>query len=303
MTKHTSYATVVTSHRSNILIEDEQGNLLNCPVTKKSKSLVCGDRITFLANADQSVTLQTLLPRKNLLERHSYKQKPKPLAANLDQIIIVNSVPPGIDTDLIDRYLVAAQLLEIKPLLVFNKQDLLDPQHLQDTQSHCTHYAELGYQTIWTSTETMFGLDDLQDQLSDRTNVLVGKSGVGKSSLIQSLIPDLDIRIGAISEASGQGRHTTTQTILYRLAHGGALIDSPGVRQFGLWQISQQQAAYGYIEFQSYVEECRFSNCTHTKEPGCAVLVAVAAGKISQRRLKSYYKLLDALNRNATLSP
>jgi ribosome biogenesis GTPase len=175
---------------------------------------------------------------------------------------------------------------------VVNKSDLLDTESRAKLEQRLAIYEQIGYSLLFISTRTTDGLRDLHQQLKSHTSILVGQSGVGKSSLVQALLPDLDIRIGALSQVTGLGRHTTTVTTLYHLPDGGDLIDSPGVRDFSLSPVPVDQLAQGFREFKAYLGQCRFHNCRHASEPGCAVQDAVRSGAINQRRLANYKELV-----------
>ena len=198
---------------------------------------------------------------------------------------------PAHDAFLIDRYLVAAELAGATPLVVINKSDLLDPRVADMPTDDLRGYADIGYGILLMSARENTGIDKLAQALVNRTSILVGQSGVGKSSLIKRLLPERDIQIGRLSDASGQGRHTTTATTLYHLPQGGDLIDSPGVRDFRLGETTPADLARGFREFRPYLGLCRFQDCRHQSEPGCAVKAAMRKGMISERRLTSYTRL------------
>ena len=223
----------------------------------------------------------------------------RPLAANIDQIMIVAAPEPVPEPFLIDKYTVAAELAETKPVLVINKADLLDAAARSELKSTLADYVNAGYPVIYTSARENTGLEQLADRLAGKASILVGQSGVGKSSLIKRLLPELDIAIGRLSAASGQGRHTTTTTTLYHLPHGGDLIDSPGVRDFRLGQVDADALAAGFREFRPHLGHCRFNNCRHVSEPDCAIIAAATQGEISARRLDSYRRLLETGGRQS----
>jgi ribosome biogenesis GTPase / thiamine phosphate phosphatase len=227
-----------------------------------------------------------------VLQRADSANRTRALAANIDQILIVAAPHPAPDAFLIDRYLVAAELAGATPLVVLNKSDLDIPQSAVAPGGDLREYAALGYGTLLTSARMNTGIDDLAQALVNRTSILVGQSGVGKSSLIKRLLPELDIQIGKISEASGQGRHTTTTTTLYHLQQGGDLIDSPGVRDFKLGETAAADLSRGFREFRPYLGLCRFQDCRHLSEPGCAVKEAMHEGAVSERRMASYAELV-----------
>jgi ribosome biogenesis GTPase len=218
-------------------------------------------------------------------------------------MVVVAAVQPTLDEYLIDKYLAAAELAGITPLLVINKSDLLAATAGESIARYIEEYAGIGYTTLLTSALTGTGIGPLTECLTARNGILVGQSGVGKSSLIKRLLPDLEITIGRLSQASGQGRHTTTTTTLYRLLHGGKLIDSPGVRDFRLGRVTQGELARGFREFHPWAGHCKFHNCRHLGEPGCALAAAAGDGRISERRLESYRQLAAQCERGGRVRP
>ena len=206
-------------------------------------------------------------------------------------MIVVVAPKPALDPYMIDRYLAAGALLEIPAIILFNKTDLLTPDESDDLERVLKGYSEIGYPVLRTSVKRHTGLTALADTLRGHVGVVVGQSGTGKSSLLKALVPDAEIRIGEISQATDEGRHTTTVSALYHLPGGGDLIDSPGVRGFQLWAMPARELAGGFVEFQAYRGQCRFSDCSHLHEPGCRIMAAVEAGEISSRRYESYRTL------------
>ena len=205
---------------------------------------------------------------------------------------MVCSLVPRPNSYLIDRYLVAAENLPATPVIVINKIDLLDEENEHVVNDINTIYDTIGYRVVETSALRSTGLDELQAMLAGSTSILVGLSGVGKSSLVKDLLPDIDIRIGEISEASREGKHTTTVSTLYALPTGGYLIDSPGVRDFSPVNLDKEQIMNGFIELRPYRGMCKFANCSHTNEPGCAITEALEKGEINPRRVNSFRKML-----------
>jgi len=283
---------VIAQYGANLDIEDSQGKTWHCVSRRNLPRLVCGDNIIWQTAGQNINIVIDRLPRSSLLARPDYNNQLKPVAANVDQIFVVIAIKPGFDEDLINRYLVASQLTDIPALIIVNKADLLDKSSEKLVSQRLHNYEKIGYKTIYTSTEEQLGLNTLLPELKNKTSIFVGQSGVGKSSLINTLIPALDIRVGALSIASGLGKHTTTASILYRLNSEGYLIDSPGIREFGLGHIDQRQIAAGFIEFQPYLGQCKFSNCTHIVEPHCAIISALEADLISRKRYESYKRIL-----------
>ena len=215
----------------------------------------------------------------------------KPLAANVSLMVIVIALQPAPSLELLDRYLVAAELLAIRPLILLNKSDLLDKRR-HPLREFMNVYKGLGYDVLEISVEQHKGFKPLIKQLKDNTSIFVGQSGVGKSSLIASLLPAEDIRIGELSDASGLGKHTTSTPRLYHFPEGGHIIDSPGVRSFALWHAEPAAIFSGFREFRPYQGQCKFRDCKHLNEPDCALLDAVDAGDINEVRFENYHKII-----------
>ena len=284
---------VITHFGQTSLVEDEEGALHRCVARQNLGAIVCGDRVVWQATLSGDGVIIAVHPRRSALKKPGFGGKLKIMAANIDQIVIVSALHPEPNAYLIDRYLVAAELLPAEPVILINKVDLLDEQNRPLLQQLREEYQALGYTLIEASKHQTHGMDSLQTQLRGKTSILVGLSGVGKSSLIKSLLPDLDIRIGALSEASGEGTHTTTASRLYHLPCGGALIDSPGVRDFGLWSSTADEILYGFRELRPFIGHCRFSNCQHQNEPDCAIQNALAEGFISPQRFEHYRRMVE----------
>jgi len=284
---------VLVNYSKSVLVEDDTGSVYRCSTRRNLPQVVSGDRVTWEPVGAQEGVINAIEPRNTVLQRADSANRIRVLAANIDQILIVAAPHPVHDVFLIDRYLVAAELAGATPLLVVNKSDLLDPRAAGTSGDDLKEYAAIGYVTLMTSARENVGIDDLAQALANRTSILVGQSGVGKSSLINRLLPELDILIGKLSDASGKGCHTTTTTTLYHLSHGGDLIDSPGVRDFRLGETAPADLARGFREFRPYLGLCRFQDCRHLSEPGCAVKEALRKGVISERRLASYAQLAN----------
>ncbi len=282
---------IISNFGQRLIVEDEQQQLFRCVARQNLGALVCGDRVIWQQAGDGEGVIVALEPRKSLLQKPGFGGKLKPMAANIDQIVIVSSLQPEPNAYLIDRYLVAAENLPAAPIILLNKIDLLSEENRQQIARLEAEYQHLGYPIIRASNVSDEGFDELHEQLKNKTSIFVGLSGVGKSSLIMHLLPEHDIRIGDLSSATGEGRHTTTSSMLYHLDCGGQLIDSPGVRDFGLWNSSADDILYGFKELRPFIGHCKFSNCSHQHEPGCAILAARDAGKISPQRFQHYQKM------------
>ena len=298
---------VVSNYGQTMDIEDQAGNIHRCTARKKIDTMVCGDRVLWLDAGGDAGVVVALQPRQTLLVRPDSRGALKPIAANVDQLFVVTApltrnAPGGapeqelLDTALIDRYLVAAELSRIQALIVINKIDLLNPDALARAKLLMDIYQDIGYKVLFTSTKQERGADELIAALKEHVSVFCGPSGVGKSSLVKAVLPDQEIRVGEISAATGGGRHTTTLATLYHLPRGGSLIDSPGVRDFGLWHVGAAQVAQGFVEFQRHAADCRFADCCHLAEPGCAVQQAAQKEQISAIRLASYRRIVASLH-------
>lgn len=270
------------------------GERFRCYLRANLPPLVTGDRVVWRPGSQGLGIIVAQLPRHSELCRPDMHGQLKPVAANIDQILIMFAPLPEPHANLIDRYLVAACHAGIKPVLLLNKADLLDGSGGKAKQLMQT-YSQLGYQVLLLSACSGLGMDELQKLLHQRTSVVVGQSGVGKSSLVNRLLPDADTAVGSLSELAGKGRHTTTTARLFHFPQGGSLIDSPGIREFGLAHVGLDDIEAGFIEFHEHLGRCRFRDCSHEQEPGCALLAAVEQGQISQDRFTSFKMLVKGL--------
>lgn len=276
---------------------DDKGKIHQCVSRANIKSLVAGDQIVWCAGSDLTGVIESRLPRENLLERPDNFGKLKPVAANIDQILIVVACEPAPQPNLIDRYLVAAELMEIDPIIVLNKADLLDEYNTEIIQSTLDIYRELDYPVIQIacSRHQEAQLNDLPEHINNKTSIVVGQSGVGKSSLINKLLPDAQLRVGGLSELTREGTHTTSMAKLFHLPDGGQLIDSPGIRDFSLWHINHQQLQQGFREIAALLGHCKFRDCKHETEPGCAIIAAAEEYLIDPERFESYERIKLAI--------
>lgn len=280
-------------------VQDNEGNTVRCHIRRTIESVVCGDEVLFARSEvpDENIggVIEIVQDRRTVLTRPDFYDGVKPIAANIDQIIVVSSVKPELSLNIIDRYLVACEDTDIKPLLVLNKVELLSDEERSDVVASLAIYEELGYELLLTSCKSGEGIASLHERLRDKTSVFVGQSGVGKSSIINQVLPDADELVGEISENSGLGTHTTTAAKLLPIPSGGDLIDSPGVREFALWHLPVERITWGFIEFRDYLGGCKFRDCKHLNDPGCIIREAVEEGKISQSRYDNYHKIIAAM--------
>lgn len=276
---------------AHVEVEATDGEIFRCHLRQHLPDPVAGDRVIWREGTNQSGVVVAIEPRQSELVRQDRDNQLKPIAANISQMIIVLAPEPPPSSLQVDKFLIAAELLHIQPIIMFNKADISTAQELYKEFKDI--YQPLGYDIVLVSAKQQQGLRELEALLQQQTSIFVGQSGVGKSSLLQALIPALDIEIGALSEQSGLGTHTTTTARLYHGDYGGDVIDSPGVRQFSLWPISRQELIAGYREFAPYAEHCHYRNCHHDHETQCAVKQAVKNGTISETRYLNYLSLLQ----------
>jgi ribosome biogenesis GTPase len=285
-------ARVIANHGAELLLKDADGSRLSVTGKRKHGLIVVGDEVA-LKGDGASVQIDELLDRDTTLARTDRNGVAKPLAANVTQLVIVCAPLPAFDLLLIDQYLVAASAIGVGAVLVVNKVDLLtnESQPMADTVNRL--YRDIGTTVLNCSAQQPDTIAPLRRALQDQVSILVGQSGVGKSTLLTSLVDDPDIRTGAISEQSGLGRHTTTVAVWYDLRDGGAIIDSAGVRQFGLDHLQAVDIQSGFREIATAAVDCRFNDCMHLQEPGCAVREQLDQQRIHASRFNNFCKLRD----------
>ncbi len=282
--------TVIAAHGRHYLIELDDGGTLPCFPRGKKSELACGDRVVVLRSSDSQGVIDATQPRRSLLYR-SNEFRQKLIAANVTQIVVVVATEPSFSEELVTRCLVAAESQDISALIVLNKCDLTE--RLSHAEAVLAPFARLGYPLIHLS--ALSSIETLRPHLGRHTSVLVGQSGMGKSTLVNALIPHANARTREISEALDSGKHTTTHATLYRLDADSALIDSPGLQEFGLHHLSMHELEHGFPELRQFSGQCRFRNCRHDREPGCAVRSALEAGTIDAQR----YAVFQALRSKA----
>jgi ribosome biogenesis GTPase len=279
--------TVVAAYGKRYQIELPDKKRISCVTRGKKTDLACGDRVNLQLTDKHEGVIDSTLPRKTLLYR-SNAYKSKMLAANVTQIIIVLATQPSFYEALLNRCLIAAEAAHIKPLIVLNKCDLDDSSQAKQKLGL---YSALGYQVLTLSAKE--DISSLRPYLQGEASILVGQSGMGKSTMINALLPEEAVRTREVSMSLDSGKHTTTAAHLYHLDAQSQLIDSPGLQEFGLHHLSTDELEHAFIEFRPHLGLCRFSNCKHTQEPDCAIKQAVLKGKIGQERL-AIYQLLRA---------
>lgn len=287
---------VVARYGANLAVEDQSGRIHHCVARQHIGHPVCGDRVVWQDAGDLRGVVTAIEPRKSALSRPDYSGREKALAANLTRVVVLVSPKPEPSSYLLDQYLVAAERIGVGALILATKMDLVTGDDADAFRARFAHYPQIGYPTLWVSLRSPDTLKPLIESLAGETSILVGQSGVGKSSLVKALLPDREIQIGRLSTATGLGRHTTSAATCYRLPCGGLLIDSPGVRSFRLGEIDRQTLQSGFRELRPYIGRCRFADCRHDREPDCAIRAAVDAGEIHPDRLANYLHLAAGID-------
>jgi len=282
--------TIIAAHGRHYLA-DVDGRKLQCVTRGKKTNVAVGDKVNLKMTSEDQAVIESIAERDTLLYR-SDQYKSKLLAANLTRLFIVVATEPGFADDLVSRSLVAAEAAGIDAHLILNKTDVTDL--LPKARERIGVYTALGYplHEVSARTDEAHAVATLMPLLEGQSSIFIGQSGMGKSSLINLLVPDADIAVREISAALDTGKHTTTFTRLYDLGGNGSIIDSPGFQEFGLYHLSEGMLERAFVEFKPYLGHCKFYNCRHLIEPQCAVLAAVAEGKIAKFRHTLYGQLL-----------
>ena len=288
--------TVLRSGGLRSTVRADDGEVYECATRRILKTLAtdqrhvvaAGDRVLFKPERNHEGIIERVEPRHGVLCRTS-RGRQHVLVANVDQLLIVSSASePSIKPHLIDRFLVTAEKWNIAPVICINKIDLINPAHLQPLVGV---YGRMGYRVILLSVHDGVGVEEIRELVRERQSVVIGQSGVGKSSLLNAIEPDLQLKVNTVSADTNKGRHTTTAAQLVPLDMGGYIVDTPGIRQFQLWDIIPEEVDGFFRDLRPYVSLCQFPDCTHTHEGGCAVKHAVADGGLDPRRYESYCQM------------
>ena len=277
---------VITRYGQRLLVESESGELYQCTGRRNIELSVAGDQVVFQTTDNNEGVVTALLKRDNSLTRSQ-----KLIAANIDELWLVVAIEPHYQFELIDRYLVVAENANLPINIVVNKIELSN--EFDKVKRDFSMYESAGYNVSYLSVKEQTNIAEFKNQLNDKTHIFLGQSGVGKSSLINELIPDLNLRVNEISTKSKLGKHTTTNTTLYHIPSGGDLIDSPGIREFQLDDLTDKEILAGFREFKPFIGQCKFRNCVHINEPKCAIKTAVELGEINPKRYQNYLNLIS----------
>ena len=278
---------VIAAHGRQYIVEIGDGRLLPCFPRGKKSEVACGDFVDIQQTSGDQGVIEAIQPRRSLLYR-SNEIRQKLIAANVDQLVIVVATEPAFSDELVTRALLAAESADIEPLIVLNKCDLAEL--LPAARARLAVLFGLGYRILELSAREH--AEDLRPALAGKTSVLVGQSGMGKSTLVNALIPEANAATREISRALDSGKHTTTHATLYHLDADSHLIDSPGLQEFGLGHLDRHDIEAAFPEFRDYLGECRFRDCRHHREPGCALTAALEAGKIDSTRFAIYQRIV-----------
>lgn len=301
-------ALVYKSTGSWYVVKDNTGKIYNARLKgvfkiddiTSTNPLAVGDEVEIeMENeGENSVVINTIHERRNYINRKSPKANHQHhiVAANLDQSLMVATLKePRTSQGFIDRFLVASEMYHVKPIIIFNKADLYKKKEQEKYEAWKAMYEAIGYTIVLTSAKENAGIAEVKELLKNKTTLISGHSGVGKSSLLNALLPELNLRTQDVSGWSGKGMHTTTFAEMYDIPGGGRIIDTPGMREFGVVGISKQELSHYFPEMRDRLNDCQFNNCLHINEPGCAIKEAVANGEITEDRYISYYSILETI--------
>lgn len=295
---------VIKSSGSVYAVRATDGSVVDCRVKgnfrlkgiKSTNPVAVGDRVEFDVRSDGTAYIMNIMERKNYIVRKAsnLSKQSHILAANLDLCFLVVTIShPATSTTFIDRFLASAEAYRVPVVLVFNKADIYSPDEVAEMQYLVALYENIGYRCLVTSAENGEGIDVLKEAMRGNVSLLAGNSGVGKSSLVNAVAPQLATRVGEISKVHDTGMHTTTYTEMFEFMSGSYIVDTPGVKGFGSYAMEPEEIPHYFVEFFELSRGCKYGNCTHTHEPGCAVLAALEEGKIAPSRYQSYLSMLE----------
>ena len=296
--------TVVRSSGSVYGVRTAAGALIDCRVKgnfrlkgiRSTNPVAVGDHVKFDVRDDGTAYIVDILERKNYIVRKAsnLSKQSHILAANLDLCFLIVTVShPTTATTFVDRFLAAAEAYRVPVVLVFNKVDLYNDAEREELDYLTALYESIGYKCLQTSALSGSGIDSLKEMMRGKVSLLAGNSGVGKSSLVNAVAPEIAARVGEISKTHDTGMHTTTYTEMFEFMPGSYIVDTPGVKGFGTYDMEVEEISHYFVEFFELSKDCKYGNCTHTHEPGCAVLAALERGEIAPSRYQSYLSMLE----------
>ena len=300
----TAKGTVIRSSGSVYGVRAVDGTFVECRVKgnfrlkgiRSTNPVAVGDNVVFDVREDGTAYIVEILERKNYIVRKAsnLSKQSHILAANLDQCFLVVTIShPVTSTTFIDRFLASAEAYRVPVTLVFNKADLYDQSESEELEYLTALYESIGYRSIVTSVLQGTGIEELKAEMNGKVSLFAGNSGVGKSSLVNAVAPQLEAKVGEISKIHDTGMHTTTYTEMFEIMPGSYIVDTPGVKGFGTYNMEAEEISHYFVEFFELSKECKYGNCTHTHEPGCAVLAALERGEIAPSRYQSYLSMLE----------